>query len=196
MKKILFIIAATMIAGTSFTGCKNNATQTTSEPQTDSTAVAQETNYLTAIDSYLVNEIGSQYAAGEHCVPYYGIVGTDEGDTTDIMVWGDFWVMNYNMAGDTLKTVSGGNHPGLMHLRKTSTGYEVTAFDQVTDGAGNQESAQQIFAEKYDSLQAIQSDEQRREELRKKFLADYVKAHNLNATLYQDYGWPAKQIAQ
>lgn len=52
----------------------------------------------------------------------------DERDVEDIKVWGDFWVFNYDQVGDTLKCVSGGSHPGLLHIRQTEKGFEVTAL--------------------------------------------------------------------
>ena len=84
----------------------------------------RETNYFSAIDRYLVDSIGSQYAKGEHCVPIHSIVRVDERNAEDILVWGDFWVFNYNQVGDTLKCVSGGSHPGLLHIRQTEKGFE------------------------------------------------------------------------
>ncbi|MBR5656179.1 MAG: hypothetical protein IKW98_05790 [Prevotella sp.] len=156
----------------------------------------RETTYFPAIDRYLTSQIGSQYAKGEHCVPFHSIVAVDERNDDDILVWGDFWVFNYNQVGDTLKCVSGGSHPGLMHLRLTDGGYEVTAFEQVEDGSNNLPSAKKIFGDKYDAFQAINSDEQRREQLRADVLATYVKQHNLPVTLYQDFGWPAKKLAK
>ena len=105
-------------------------------------------------------------------------------------------ILKFNGEGDTLKTVSGGNHPGLMHVRQTDAGFEVTGFDQVADGSDNLKSAKQIFGEKFDAFQAIQSDEQKREQIRTEVLAEYVKSHNLAATLYQDYGWPAKELGK
>ena len=164
----------------------------------DVTEVAdeEETTYFAAIDRYLVDSIGSYYAEGEYCVPFHSIVGVDESNAEDMKVWGDFWVFNYNQVGDTLKCVSGGSHPGLMHLRQTEKGFEVTAFDQVEDGSGNIPSAKRIFGDKFDAFQAINSDEQQREKLRAEVLAAYVKQHSLTATLYQDYGWPAKQLEE
>ena len=154
----------------------------------------QEITYFPAIDRYLAKEIGSQYASGEHCVPIHTIVGVDERNAEDIKVWGDFWIFNYNQSGDTLKCVSGGSHPGLMHIRQTEKGFEVTAFDQVEDGSKNIPSAKRIFGDKYDAFQAINSDEQKRERLRADVLAAYVKKHDLAVTMYQDYGWPAKKL--
>ncbi|MBO4482801.1 MAG: hypothetical protein J5735_03205 [Prevotella sp.] len=156
----------------------------------------QETTYFQAIDRYLAEQIGSQYGKGEHCVPIHSIVRVDERNAEDILVWGDFWIFNYNQVGDTLKCVSGGNHSGLMHICQTDNGYKVTAFDQVEDGARNLPTAKKIFGDKFDAYQAINSDEKKREELRADVLASYVKKHNLNVSMYQDYGWSAKKLGK
>ena len=152
----------------------------------------QAITYEQAIKLYLVNEIGKDYAKGEYCVPFYSKVDIDDSNPEDIKFWGDFWVHNYNQVGDTLKCVSGGNHPGLMHIRKTEMGFEVTAFDQVADGADNLPSAKKIFGDKYDTYQKLSSDDGWREQCIIDQLEDYATEHNLTATMYQDYGWPAK----
>ena len=154
----------------------------------------KEITYFPAIDRYLVNEFGKQYLEGEHCVPFHSIVAVDERKAEDILVWGDYWVFNYNQVGDTLKCVSGGSHPGLMHIRQTDYGFEVTDFDQVEDGSRNLQSAKRIFGDKYDAFHAINSDADRRERLRADVLAEYVRKQGLSATMYQDYGWPAKKL--
>ena len=156
----------------------------------------REITYFPAIDRYLVDSIGSFYSPGDHCVPLHSIVGVDERQADDIMVWGDFWVFNYDLVGDTLKCVSGGSHPGLMHIRQTATGFEVTAFDRVTDGASYLPSAKKIFGDKFDAFQAINSDAERREQLRADVLSEYVRRHNIAATMYQDYGWPARRLSR
>ena len=196
MKKILFAFAAIVVMA----ACGNKQTNTSSDAQaadtiaTDTEAVEVETNYFPAIDRYLVNEIGKFYAEGEHCVPIHSIVSVDERNAEDILVWGDFWVFNYNQVGDTLQCVSGGSHPGLMHIRQTEKGFEVTAFDRVEDGSRNVPSAKEIFGDKYEAFQAINSDDKNRERLRAEGLAVYVKKNGLTATMYQDYGWPAKEL--
>lgn len=205
MKKIILV----MVALISIVACNNNKPATAdennegngevagkNEPQDATLSNKQETTYFPAIDRYLINEIGKHYAEAEHCVPFHSIVNVDERNADDILVWGDYWVFNYNQVGDTLKCVSGGNHPGLIHVRQTESGFEVTAFDQVADGSDNLPSAKKIFGEKYDAFHAINSDEQKREKLRADVLANYVKTHNLSVTMYQDYGWPAKKLEQ
>ena len=194
-----------------FTGCQNKQ-QNIEEPNVESVTVTEidsqvpetdssisetdqiEINYFPAIDRYLTNSIGSMYAKGEHCVPIHSIVRVDERDTEDIKVWGDFWVFNYNLVGDTLECVSGGSHPGLLHIRQTEKGFEVTAFDQVEDGSRYLPTAKKIFGDKFNSFKIINSDEKNRERLRAEGLATYVKNNNIAATKYKDYGWPEKQI--
>lgn len=200
MKTMKLWAMAAAICITGLLGCDNNAntkvenkaTQET-EPQQTEVALDEQT-YMTAIEDYLVNTIGSNYAAAEICIPYSFVVNTDETNADDILVWGDFWVLNYNLSGDTLKTVSGGNHPGLMHVKKNNNGYEVTSFDAVVDGADNLKSAKEIFGEHFDAYQAISSDDAKRNEDILRITTDYVKKHGIKATMAQDYGWPAKNL--
>lgn len=170
----------------------DNKTATATQPQPHETII--ETNYFPAIDRYLVNEIGKHYAKGEHCVPIHPIVTVDERNSEDILVWGDFWVFNYNQVGDTLKCVSGGSHPGLMHIRQTEKGYEVTGFEQVEDGSRYLPSAKKIFGKKYEVFHTINSDAEKRERLRAEGLSVYAKKHHLGVTMYQDFGWPARKL--
>ena len=197
-----WMLAAILICGACLVGCGNKTvkeensvenaqTEVQAEPQVPGTVM-----YDAAVNDYLVNVIGKNYAEAEYCIPCPILVSTDDGNKEDVLVWGDFWVFNYDLSGDTLKTVSGGNHPGLMHLKKTANGYEVTAFDAVEDGAGNLESAKRIFGDKFDSYQEISSLQEKREDMRLRLTADYVKEHGLSATMLQDYGWPAVALPQ
>ena len=147
--------------------------------------------YFTAIDKYLTEQIGSLYSQGEICIPFHDYVAVDESNSEDILVWGDFWVFNYDRTGDTLKTVSGGNHPGLMHVRQTGgTHFEVTSFDQVADGSDNEPSAKKIFGEKYSDYVAACADDAKREKVRTEAISDYITSHDIPVTMYKDYGWP------
>lgn len=200
MKTMKLWAMAAAICITCLLGCDNNTntkvenkTPQETEPQQTEVALDEQT-CMTAIEDYLVNTIGSNYAAAEICIPYSFVVNTDETNADDILVWGDFWVLNYNLSGDTLKTVSGGNHPGLMHVKKNNNGYEVTSFDAVVDGADNIESAKEIFVEHFDAYQAISSDDAKRNEDILRITANYVKKHGIKATMAQDYGWPAKNL--
>ena len=196
MKKILFAFTMLLaIAACNNTGAPRQSGDGLAQGAEQETAEeTRETNYFPAIDRYLTDSIGSQYAKGEHCVPIHSIVRVDERNSEDILVWGNFWVFNYNQVGDTLKCVSGGSHPGLMHIRQTEKGFEVTAFNQVEDGSRNLPTAKKIFGDKFDTFKTINSDEKNRERLRAEGLATYAKKNGLAVTLYQDYGWPAKKL--
>ena len=98
--------------------------KTTSEPAAETKAAQETETCITAIDKYLSEVIGSQYAPGEVCIPSHRIIAVDESNPQDIQVWGDFWVDNFKVAGDTLLSVSGGSHPGKMLVKQDSEALE------------------------------------------------------------------------
>ena len=199
--KKLWMLAAILFCGACLMSCGNKKAK--EQPKDTQEEVVQVEKVVSdaelcniAVEDYLVNVIGKNYAEAEYCIPCPIIVSTDDGNKDDVLVWGDFWVFNYDVAGDTLKTVSGGSHPGLMHVKKTDNGFEVASFDVVEDGAGNLESAKRIFGEHFDSFWEISSNAEKREDIRQHFVADYVKEHNLPVKLLQDYGWPAVALPE
>ena len=144
---------------------------------------------MTAVCDYMVQEIGKMYPDGDIAIPYVYIVNTDESDPEDALVRGDFFLDKYNLNGDTLETQAGGDHPGMMHLKKTDDGYEVVSMDAVADGSDFTPSAKKIFGDYYDEFEKYYSDDQKKTELRLQFVADYVKANHLSITQIKDYGW-------
>ena len=153
----------------------------------------KEDDPMAAIGRYMT-EIGSQYAAGELCIPYCLIAGTDEENPEDIRVWGDFWVYWYETAGDTLKCVSGGNHAGMMTLDYKEGTFTVTSFVQVADGAGYTPSAKRIFRDYYDIFSNMHSNQDVREAVRREQLSEYIRFNDLPYRYYKDYGWPAVSL--
>lgn len=142
-----------------------------------------------AVIDYLIREIGTHYLQGELCIPTLMMVAE-----TDSCIWGDFWVFWYNVSGDTLLTVSGGNHAGRMTLRYENGKPQVTDFEQTEDGAGNEASAKRIFGDHYDIYWNMHSNERVREAVRQEQLGEYIRCHGLNIRYYQDYGWPAVEL--
>lgn len=190
----LWMMAAILLCGVAcMTSCNGNAN--VEKEVKDTVDTARIDPIISAIDKYLVDTIGSKYAPGEVCIPVIAMTCSDGEKNDSVFMWGDYWVFNYKVAGDTLKCVSGGSHPGKMLLVKNDGGeYQVVSFEQVEDGHGNLESAKRIFGEYYDAFHAANSDEAYREKARGGSIADYVKAHNLPVKYYQDFGWPAKEI--
>ena len=147
---------------------------------------------VAACYEYMAETVAKQYDAADVSIPSVTIVSTDDTSADEILVAGDFWIFNYNIDGDTLKCVSGGNYPGVMHVSKDT--YRVTDFDQVADGGGFDESAKELFGDNYDAFMDIYGDEVSREESRKLTIKDYVHYNSLEITKYQDEGWDPVEL--
>ena len=220
MKKKLAILLSIMmvLSFTALTACGNKTADTaepeetteaadtaadTAEDQTDPVNGAAygysgDDPVQAAVYQYLVEEIAPQYELPEGAVsiPIVQLVDedVDSDDDKDAEVKGAFWVFNYVIEGDTLKMVSGGNHPGKMELIQVGGGYSVQEFEQVGDGANFEPTAKDIFEEHYDSFMKVNGDQEARESLRAQIIADYVKANGLSVTKYQDEGWDPVDI--
>jgi hypothetical protein len=155
-----------------------------------------EDNVLeSAVSAYLGSNIAPQYSKGDVTIPVVNILAVDSSKGNETLVWGSFWVFNYELRGNTLFCVSGGEHSGLAHLQKTKDGkYLVKKLDVPEDGAGFTKSAKKIFGKQYESFMKVHSDEALREGKRAQTIRDYVKDKKLPVTKYQDYGWEAKSI--
>ena len=147
-----------------------------------------------AVYKYLVEEIGKDFEPSDASIPLVHVVHVDYTDESDILVKGNYWLFNYNIEGDTLKNVSGGAHPGCMHVKKDGDTYTVTAFDQVEDGAGNEESARKIFGDVYEDYAAYESDKDAQDQDRLYATMDYVNLNHLAVTKYQDEGWDPVEL--
>jgi hypothetical protein len=147
-----------------------------------------------AISDYLIKEIGVHYRQGQLCIPTLMIVSAQEISANQARVWGDFWIWWYNQEGETLMTVSGGNHSGVMTVIKQDGKLKVTSFEQTVDGAGFEASARRIFGSHYDVYQNMHSNQDVREAVRREQLGEYVKSHNLKINYYKDYGWDAVRL--
>ena len=108
-----WMMAAILLCGAAcVTSCNNSgnanasADKGVSHDSVDAVEMMNAFPFMPAINQYLVDSIGSQYAPGEICIPCPTIVACDSESDSVMKVYGDFWVYNFNVAGDTLKTVS------------------------------------------------------------------------------------------
>ena len=142
-----------------------------------------------AVYKYMAEDVSKHFDKADASIPIVNIVHVDYTNPDEVLVYGDFWVDNYNIEGDTLMCVSGGDFPGVMHVSKDGDGYTVSSFDMVGDGADFDPSAKQLFGEHYNAFMKAYSDEEARKELRTITVSDYVNLNGLAVTQYQDYGW-------
>lgn len=191
MKLTIKILLPMALMGILFTSCGNRQKKAVAESSTESV----NNQYFDAINKYLTDIIGKGYATGEVTIPYSDYCSIDDSSAEDIQVFGDFWVENYIVSGDSLLFVSGGNHSGKMHIKKASGGqFFVVGFDAVGDGSEYLPTAKAIFGDRFDDFQKAYSDNEAREEIRKSAISEFVKKNNLAVKYYKDYGWPAVQL--
>ena len=146
-----------------------------------------------AVYQYLVEEVAKNFDEADVSIPTVNIVHVDYTNPDEIILKGDFWIDNYNIEGDTLSCVSGGNFPGVMHV--STADYTVTAFEQVADGSDFDASAKELFGDDYDAFMEVYSDDEARAELRKITVSDYVNLNGLDEiTQFQDYGWDPVEL--
>ena len=140
---------------------------------------------------YVSEALSNNFDPADVSIPTVSIVYVDYTPEDEIVVYGDFWVDNYMIEGDTLKCVSGGNFPGVIHMTKD---YVVTSLDPVADGGDFDSSARELFGEHYDDFMKVYSDDDARDELRKATVSDYVSFNGLDVTQYQDEGWDPVEL--
>ncbi|MBQ2103604.1 MAG: hypothetical protein II636_00145 [Bacteroidales bacterium] len=196
MKAIKFItkiiLAATLAVAAAACGQRKASKEAAQEPAPQPTTADL---CLAAVNKYLTEQIGSNYPDAQYCITYSNYTDIDESNPSDIQILGDFWVEKYNLQADTLMFTAGGDHPGKMHLSKDAQGsYQVTAFDQVGDGSTFLPTAKAIFGPKFDAFSQALSNDSLKQETRRKAVGKYVKANNIAAKFYKDYGWPAISI--
>ena len=206
MKKrflVLFLMAS-LACALSFSACSKSEEAAAEEPEETSEEAAEEpeTNGTAygyggsdpveaAVYKYMAEEMSKEYPDAEVHIPLVNVVHIDYSGEDEILAYGDFWIYNYNIEGDTLKCASGGNYPGCMHVSKD---YEVTAFDRVADGSDWESSARKIFGDNYDAFMEVYNDSDAREENRKITIMDYVNFNGLSVTKYQDEGWDPVEL--
>ena len=152
--------------------------------------------FYSVLYGYLIDELGKGYEPTDVSIPCPIIIAEDESNKDDILVWGDFWINNYNLNGDTLETVSGGSYPGVIHMKATSEGYEVAGMEVVSDGSGFTESAKKIFGDYYDEFMEQYSDSDKTNEIRYQIIANYVAANNLSIKAVKDFGWDPVELPE
>ncbi|MBQ4305889.1 MAG: hypothetical protein II764_02580 [Bacteroidales bacterium] len=195
MKLTIRILLCMAVATMLFSSCGNRKGGRNAVPVEPEAVQTATDSYFQAIDRYFTSEVAPQYAPAAHSITYHDYAVVDDSNPEDIQVLGDFWVENYDIVGDTLMFVSGGNHAGKMHVKKDSAGnYFAPGLDAVGDGSNYLPTARAIFGDRFDEFQKAHSDQDLREQIRKNAISGYVFKNHLGVKYYKDYGWPAVRI--
>ena len=149
-----------------------------------------------------IEAAAAEYAAGFQsdyrvsdvsvCVPAPVILRTEKTDDDHCLVYGNFWIFNYELNGDVMECISGGEAPGVIALAQNGGEWTVTDFDRVGDGddysrdiirvSGDDETLKQAFYESGNGGGDLLTG------VRERFLRDYVTSNGLGITAYRDYG--------
>lgn len=148
-----------------------------------------EDPYIETIWTYFQDNYSRFYDKEDVTVPAVLVLEEDDSDPDDIRVWGVFSLFNYDVEGKTLLNLSGGDYPGLVHLKADGDSYEVTGIDLVEDGMDYSSSANQIFGEREGLAEKFWNSDEKQEVARADFLKMYIRDNNLDIDAYQDYGW-------
>lgn len=167
---------------------ENSETLPSEYSEDENSAEDDEENFKKALNGFLTAELGQYLAPLEHCIPFTILVDLDDEDKENVKVYGIFWVQDYRLNGNVLETVSGGCFPGVVKGKKTNGIWKFTEMERVVSGAGNAESAKEIFGARYDAYSMLISDDTVRKTVRTEAVKEYVKANGLNVTAYKDYG--------
>lgn len=178
------LLMALLVMSLALAACTKSAP---AQKATDADANAAVIEQVAA--DYIANEFGQYYDKADASIPTVYAIGTEVAADDSVTLYGDFWLENYEIKGDTLEFVSGGNEPGVMHMKKDGDSYKVTKFDRVEDGSNYTDSAKKLFGDYYDAYAKYTSDDKAKAATRGQQIANYVQANDLKVTQYHDYGW-------
>ena len=152
--------------------------------------------FWAAVYNYLSFDAGDPVDPEHVLIPYAQIVDADDSDPEDILVYGDYYLWEFEKKDDTLAAVSSSHIPGVIHMRQIGEGdaalYEGFGMEQgLTD-----DETEKIFGQYYDHYLMLTSDEEARDSGIAYNIADYVKANSLPITKYQLVGDTEKELPE
>lgn len=114
----------------------------------------------------------------------YKIVETKSG----AKVYANFWSETYYRYGSLLKNYSGGSYLGVMYLKKTKDGYQVTKTRYAEDGESLERSIWKL-CKGYPVVAVRMMKDSVTQKQRKKVLQKYISQNKLKIKAYKEYGW-------
>ncbi len=151
--------------------------------------------YINTICEYLYENPYFDTSNSEVMIPVPMVLKVDDHDPENVIVWGDFWVLNYSLRGTILFNESGGEFPLKMVLERVGDKYVVKSMHQAQDGSNYLRSVKGLCdgdRTLYRQFRAIVGDLSNKETAatRKSYLESYLQENStLHVTAYEDYGW-------
>lgn len=143
---------------------------------------------------YLAFDKRKDYDPKHVMIPYVEIVDLDESNPEDVLVYGDYYLWEFEKQEDTLVVVSGGHCPGIIHMQRIGED-ETAIYSAVSmDEAFTDADVETIFGERLEKYHAIASHPEVLEPKMAQVIADYGKANSLDVTKYQMSGEDPKEL--
>ena len=129
-------------------------------------------------------------------IPYANIVDVDDNDPENVLVYGDYYLWEFEKDDDTFVAVSASHIPGVIHMRqigdKDDAIYDGLSMDQcLTD-----DEVEELFGQYYEHYLTLSSDEEMRDAGIAGNIADYIKANDLSVTKYQLYPGSVEELPE
>lgn len=125
-------------------------------------------------------------------IPCPIIIKTEQIDEDHVKVYGNFWLMNYVLEGQTLKCISGGEAAGIIELEQEDDEWNIADMEQAGDGEDYAKDIETYANGDADLLAKYRESADMGAEataaVRTKFIREYVEAYELDVTAYQDEG--------
>ncbi len=150
--------------------------------------------YMRAVLKYLANNPHFTLTDSETMIPIPILLATDDSDPDHVVLWGEFWCLNYSLRGSILYNESGEELPMRITLERVGESYVVQSLRKAQDNEHFSKSLRNLCdgdRALYRSFKAVVGDisEEQTAAVRKAYLKDYVQYSGISATAYEDYGW-------
>ncbi|WP_026508363.1 hypothetical protein [Butyrivibrio sp. MC2013] len=133
---------------------------------------------------YLAFEAEQDYDPNNAMIPLVTVVGIDDTDADDVLIYGDYWLWEFTKEDDKLIAISGGHRPGIIHAQRFGEDETAIYSGLSLDEALTDDDAKGLFGDYYDAYIAVSSDDRARKEKMDQVLSDYVESNGLEVS-----GW-------
>ena len=127
-------------------------------------------------------------------IPYVHLIAIDDTNEKDVLMYGDYWLWEFEKQDDVLVAVSGGHCPGIIHAERFGEpGTGIYSANSMEEGFTDDD-VKTLMGEHYWDYLRITSDQEAREQGMAQVIADYVSANDLPVTKYQMPGEEPKEL--
>lgn len=165
---------------------------------------AGEDPIWTAVVSYMqTTDFGFKAEEGGVLIPTPIILKTEPEnvteDTTEVTVYGNFWIFCYKQNGKILEETAGGECPGVMKLAKKDGKWSVVSLEAAEGGEDYAEQIRKLANGDEELVKLFgqttgASEESMLPQYQRAAVLEYVAANGLEIEAYQETGWDPVSI--